>query len=67
MLGRMSAQAVHGDSVPEEVSAAIGRATEAAALGGHVAIVEMLLAFLKACGEGCLVRALEGGIRGKPG
>ena len=50
MLGRMSAQAVHGDSSPEEVSAAIGRATEAAVRGGHAAIVETLLAFLKACG-----------------
>ena len=35
MLGRMSGQAVHGDSVPEEVSAAIRRALEAAAKGGE--------------------------------
>ena len=48
----MSAQAVHGEAVPQEVSAAIGRATEAAAKGGHAAVVEMLLAYLKACGEG---------------
>ena len=67
MLGRMSGQAVHGDSPPEEVSAGIGRATKAAVQGGHTAIVEMLLAFLKACGEGGLVCALEGGFRGKVG
>ena len=52
MFVRMSAQAVHGDAVPQDVSAAIGRATEAAAQGGHAAVVEMLLAYLKACGEG---------------
>ena len=44
----MSAQAVHGEALPQEVSAAIGRATEAAAKGGHAAVVEMLLAYLKA-------------------
>ena len=48
----MSAQAVHGEAVPQEVSAAIERATEAAAKGGHVAALEVLLAHLKACGEG---------------
>ena len=31
MFVRMCAQAVHGDAVPQEVSAAIGRAAEAAA------------------------------------
>ena len=55
MLGRMFAQAVHGDSVPQEVSVAIGRAAEAAAMGGYTAVIEMLLAYLKACGEGGLV------------
>ena len=55
MLGRMSAQAVHGDSMPQEVSAAIGRAMAAAAKGGHTVVVEMLLTHLKACGEGLAV------------
>ena len=50
-LGRVSTQALHGDLVPQEVSEAIGRATEAAAHGGHAAVVERLLAWLKACGE----------------
>ena len=61
----MSAQAVHGDALPQEVSAAIGRATEAAAKGGHTAALEVLLAYLKACVRGGLVCVPEGDLRGK--